>query len=126
MQKTLPYLLLFIIALLLCDALFDAPGLSFTIGDEDFDGPFGGLLATMLAGGGLLIGTLVTVFVAIVLAVVFAGVSIVVVAALVLAAAITVIAISPLLLPLLIPVAIIWYLARRNRHRAPQLKENAA
>jgi len=125
MRKTLPFLILFILALLIWDALIDPTDMSFMIGDEDFDGPFGALLATILASGGILIGALVMIVVAVVLAVVFAGVGIVVIASLVLAAAIAAIAVSPLLLPLLIPIAIIWYLAKRNRNRAPQLKETA-
>jgi hypothetical protein len=130
MKKTLPYLILFILALLIWDALVDPSDISFVLGDEDFDGPVGGLLATVLAGGGILIGVLVTMFVAFVLVIVFAGVSVVLIAALVLAAAVTLVAVSPLLLPLLIPIGIVWLLARRNRHRnierAPDFKHTPA
>ena len=122
MRKSAPYLILFVLALLIWNALVDGNGMSFNIDGEDFDGPLGGIAAVLFAGGGILIGIVVAAFVAVILAVVFAGVGIVVVAALVLAAAVTALAVSPLLLPLLIPFAIIWFLARRNRNRAEQSK----
>jgi hypothetical protein len=125
MKQSAPYLILFILALLIWNAMVDSSGVSFNIGDEDFDGPLGGLAAALFAGGGILIGIVVTVVVALILAVVFAGVGIVVVAALVLAALVTALAVSPLLLPLLIPIAIIWFLSRRNRQRADDPKAHA-
>lgn len=126
MKKSAPYIILFVLALLIWNGMVDsASSLHFDIDGEDFDGPMGGIAALLLAGGGILIGIVVAAVVAVILAVVFAGVGIVVVAALALAAALTALAVSPLLLPLLIPVAIIWYLARRNRTR-PQLPEPKA
>lgn len=126
MKKSAPFIILFVLALLIWNAMFDPVHMDFMIGDEDFDGPLGALAALLMAGGGILIGFVVMVFVAIVLAVVFAGVGIVVVAALVLAAIVAAIAISPLLLPLLIPIGIIWYLSSRNRKRERNhLKEGA-
>jgi hypothetical protein len=119
MKKSAPYIILFVLALLIWNAIVDAPGgMHMDINGEDFDGPLGGIAAVLLASGGILIGIVVAALVAVILAVVFAGVGIVVVAALALAAAVAALAVSPLLLPVLIPVAIIWYVARRNRHRA--------
>ncbi|MES2315929.1 MAG: hypothetical protein V4631_00405 [Pseudomonadota bacterium] len=122
MKKTAPYLILFVLALLIWNALFDGAGMHFQIDDADFDGPVGGLAAVLMAGGGILLGIVVAALVAVVLAVVFAGVGVVVVLALVLAAVVTALAVSPLLMPILIPLAIIWYIARRNRHRAEDRK----
>lgn len=121
MKKTIPYLILFVLALLIWNGLFDH-GVSFDIDGEDFDGPLGGLAAVLMAGGGILIGIVVAAFVAVILALVFAGVGVVVLVALVLAAVVTALAISPLLLPLLIPVAIIWFIAGRNRRRNQDVK----
>ena len=122
MKKSAPYIILFVLALLLWNALFDGSGVHFDIDDGDFDGPLGGLAAFLLASGGILLGIVVAVFVAIVLAVVFAGVGVVVVAALALAAVVTILAMSPLLLPILIPLAIIWFIARRKNTRAEDPK----
>ncbi len=122
MKKTAPFLILFILALLIWNALIDSSGFSLNINDEDFNGPLGGIAAVLFAGGGILIGIVVAAFVAVILALVFAGVGIVVVAALVLAAVVTALAVSPLLLPLLIPIGIVWYIARRNRDRAQDAK----
>lgn len=118
MKKYAPYFLLFILSILIWDAMFDGGGMHFTIGDESFDGPVGGIFGALLATGGAIIGLVVAVVVGVVLAVVFAGVGIVLVAALAVAALITILAVSPLLLPVLIPVAIIWLIARRNRDRS--------
>ena len=118
MKKTAPFLILFVLALLIWNALVGSSGFSFNIDDGDFHGPLGGIAAVLLAGGGILIGVVVAVFVAAILAVVCAGVGVVVVAALVLAAVVTALAVSPLLVPLLIPIGIIWLFSRRNRQRA--------
>ena len=122
MKKTAPYLILFVLALLIWNALFDGAGMHFQIDDEDFDGPLGAIAAVLMAGGGILIGIVVAALVALVLALVFAGVGVLVVVTLVLAAVVTALAVSPLLLPVLIPLAIIWYIARRNRQRAAENK----
>jgi hypothetical protein len=121
MKKTVPYLILFVLCLLIWNGLFDH-GMSIDIDGEDFDGPLGGIAGVLLASGGILIGIVVAAVVAAILAVVFAGVGIVVLAALVLAAAVAALAISPLLLPILIPLAIIWFIARRNRRRDHDVK----
>ncbi len=118
MKKYAPYFILFILSILIWDAMFDNSGMSFNIDGEEFEGPAGGLLGMLFAGGGIVLGLIVSVFVAVVLAVVFAGVGVIVIAALVLAAVLTLLAVSPLLLPLLIPIGIVWYLASRNRSRS--------
>lgn len=120
MKKYAPYLILFVLSILIWNALFDGHGASFTIDDESFDGPLGGIAGFLLATGGAIIGVIVAAVVGVILAVVFAGLGIVLVSALVLAAVVAIIAVSPLMLPLLIPVAIIWFVARnRKRHAAP-------
>ncbi len=126
MKKFLPFLILFILAMLIWDATFDPYHMAFHVGDGDFDGPGGTLLGALLAGGGILIGLVAMVVVALVLAVVFAGVGIVVIVAVVLAAVLAALALSPLLLPLLIPVGIIWYVTSRNKQRQHDLKAHAA
>lgn len=122
MKKSAPYIILFVLALLVWNALFDGSGMHFTIDDEDFDGPVGGLAALLFASGGILIGIVVALFVAVVLAVVFAGVGIVIVAAVALALLAAVVAVAPVLLMLLIPIGIIWLIARRKSPRADDPK----
>ena len=118
MKKILPYLVLFLCALLLWDLVFSFGDASFHIDGEEFDGPIGALFGILLAGGGTLIGLLVTLVVGVVLAVVFAGVGVVIIGALAVAAFAVAAAIVPFLIPLLLPLALVWYLvsrARRNR-----------
>ena len=118
MKKYAPYLILFILSILIWNALFDHSGVSFMLDDESFDGPLGGIAGFLLASGGAILGLVIGCIVAVVLAVVFAGVGVVIVAAVLLAALVTILAVSPLMLPLLIPVAILWFVASRNRNRA--------
>ncbi|MEH6435658.1 hypothetical protein [Massilia sp. DD77] len=113
MKKYAPYLLIALFALLLWDML-DA-GMHLNIDGEEFDGPFGALLGMMLAGGGALLGLLVTLVVGVVLAVVFAGVGVILLGALGLGAVSLAVLVSPLLLPLLLPLALVWYLVSRSR-----------
>ena len=118
MKKILPYLVLFLCALLLWDLLFSFGDASIHIDGEEFDGPLGAMFGILLAGGGTLIGLLVTLVVGVVLAVVFAGVGVVIIGALAVAAFAVAAAIVPFLIPLLLPLALVWYLvsrARRNR-----------
>lgn len=118
MKKIVPYLVLFLCALLLWDMLFSFGDASFHIDGEEFDGPLGALFGLLLAGGGTLIGLLVTVVVGAVLAVVLTGVGVVIVGALAITGLAVTTAIVPFLLPLLLPLALVWYLvsrARRNR-----------
>lgn len=110
MKKTLPYLLLFILALMIWNGITDHGGMHVMFDDGDFEGPVGAVFGTV-------IGALVMVFVGVVLALVFAGVGVVLIAALFLGAVVAAIAISPLLLPILIPCAIVWVLARRSGSR---------
>jgi len=118
MKKIVPYLVLFLCALLLWDLLFTFGDASFSIDGEEVGGPLGAALGILFAGGGTLIGLFVALVVGAVLAVVFAGVGIVVIGALAIAGLTVAAAIVPFLLPLLLPLALIWYLvsrARRNR-----------
>jgi hypothetical protein len=118
MKKIVPYLVLFLCALLLWDMLFSFGDASFHIDGEEFDGPLGALFGLLLAGGGTLIGLLVTVVVGAVLAVVLTGIGVVIVGAVAIAGLAVTAAIVPFLLPLLLPLALVWYLvsrARRNR-----------
>ena len=126
MKKLFPFLILFILAMFIWDATFDPYHMSFHVDDADFDGPVGTLFGALLACGGLLIGVVVLLVGVVVAAVLSAGVGIVIIAALVLAAIVTALALSPLMLPLLIPIAIIWYLASRDKHRRRDLKERTA
>lgn len=123
MKKLLPFIILFVLAMLIWDAAVDPFQMSLNLNDEHFDGPLGALIAAALAGGGLLIGLVVLLVVGVVLAVVFAGVGVVVCGALLLAAALGSLALLPLLFPILIPVAIIWYLMVRDRNHRHALKQ---
>ncbi|MGJ9419016.1 hypothetical protein ACHAC9_14785 [Massilia sp. CMS3.1] len=118
MKKIAPYLVLFLCALLLWDLLFTVGDAGFHIDGEEFDGPLGAMFGVLLAGGGTLLGLLVTLVVGVVLAVVFAGVGVVIIGALAVAGVAVAVAIVPFLVPLLLPLALVWYLvsrARRNR-----------
>ena len=126
MKKLLPFLLLFILAMLIWDATFDPYHMSFQVDDADFDGPVGHLFGALLASGGIVIALIATVVAAVVLAVVCAGAGIVACVAVVVAALMAVLAMSPLLLPLLVPVSIICYLSRRDKQRRRQLNQRAA
>ena len=108
--------ILFLIALLLWDLAFDSYDfMNFSIDGEEVSGPLGAFLGLLFAGSGVIIAGVVMLVVGVVLAVVFAGVGVILLGALGIAALAVALAISPLLLPLLVPVAIIWYLASRNR-----------
>jgi hypothetical protein len=124
MKKIFPFLILFLLAMLIWNLFVGHGDLSFKLDGEEIDGPPGALAALLFAGGGMLIAGGVMVFVGVVLAVVFAGVGILLVAALGLAAAIVALAVSPLLLPLLLPLALIWFLVHRSRKN--RIKAGAA
>lgn len=122
MKRIAPLLILFLFAVIAWNVFSHGHGYNIGYhGDfvgDDFDGPLGALLGLVLAGGGLLIGGLVTLFVGIVLAVVFAGVGVVLVTALALVAVVIAAALTPVLLPVLLPLALIWWLlSRRNKAR---------
>jgi hypothetical protein len=120
MKKTAAILILFLFALLAWNVVtFGDSVVSF--GDDDVGGPLGAVLATVFAGGGLLLAGVIMLFVGAVLAVVFAGVGILCIGGLAIGACVLALMISPLLLPLLVPVAIVWYLVSRSRkHRIMQ------
>ena len=121
MKKIVPLLVLFLLALLVWEAMLEPAGMSLVFDGEQIDGPFGALVALLFAGGGLVIGVLAIIVAALVVAVVFAGLGLLAVAGLVIAAVIVVAIVAPFLLPLLIPVAIIWYvLGRERRQRIEQ------
>jgi len=113
MKKTAPYIILFLFAALLFNAM--SGDTSVNIDGEQFDGPLGWMLATLFAGGGTLLAAFITLMVGVLLAVVFAGVGVILLGSLAIGAVVVALAISPLLLPLLVPVAIVWYLMSRSR-----------
>ena len=105
MKKYAPYIILFLFAALLFDAM--SGDMSVNFDGEEIDGPLGWMLATLFAGGGTLLAAFITLVVGVVLAVLLGSLGF--------AAIVVALAISPLLLPLVIPVAIIWYLMSRSR-----------
>lgn len=115
MKRAAPYVILFLFAMVLWNALSWGGDANIYFGDDELDGPLGFLLATLFAGGGTLIAVLVTAVVGVVLAVVFAGVGVIVIGALCVAALTVALAVSPLLLPLVLPLALIWYFMHRSR-----------
>jgi hypothetical protein len=118
MKKTALFVIAFLFALLLWNVFVSSGDMVFNVDGDEFDGPFGALLAMLFAGGGTLIAALVLVVVGVVLAVVFAGVGIILIGGLGVGAVVLALAISPLLLPLVLPLAVIWYLVSRSRkHR---------
>ena len=113
MKKYAPYVILFLFAALLFNAM--SGDMSVNFDGEEVDGPLGWMLATLFAGGGTLLAAFITLMVGVLLAVVFAGVGVILLGSLAIGAIVVALAISPLLLPLLIPVAIVWYLMSRSR-----------
>ncbi|OON60077.1 hypothetical protein B0920_20765 [Massilia sp. KIM] len=113
MKKYAPYLLLALFALLLWDVVSD--GMYVNIDGEQIDGPFGFLVGMLLAGGGTLLGLVITLFVGVVLAVVFASLGVVLLGGLALGMVAIGLVVSPLLLPLLLPLALVWYFVSRAR-----------
>ena len=114
MKKTAAIIILFLFALLVWN-VFTFGDSVVTIGDDDIGGPLGALLATVFAGGGMLLAGVILLFVGAVLAVVFAGVGILCIGGLALGACVLALMVSPLLLPLLVPVAIVWFFVSRSR-----------
>jgi hypothetical protein len=120
MKKTAAIIILFLFALLVWNVVTFGDSVVNIDGNE-IGGPLGALLATVFAGGGLVLAGVIMLFVGGVLAVVFAGVGILCIGGLALGACVLALMISPLLLPLLVPVAIVWYLVGRSRkHRIMQ------
>ncbi|GGZ03069.1 hypothetical protein ACFFTM_21310 [Pseudoduganella plicata] len=125
MKKLLAVTLVVLLAIAACNA-FEAHDYYFHVDGDGTDGPFGALLAMFLAGGGIVLAALIIVAVAIFVCFVFAGVGVLIVAALVLGCFIVAAVIAPLLLPVLIPLAILWWIARRNRDRRAAALKGAA
>lgn len=118
MKKATAFIVLSLCALLVWGAVAYHSGMTVDIDGDHIDGPFGAMLAMLLAGGGSLLAGVIMLLVGALLAVVFASVGIVLVGAIGLGALVLALAISPLLLPALVPLAVIWYLVSRSRkHR---------
>ncbi|MES2900518.1 MAG: hypothetical protein V4723_12380 [Pseudomonadota bacterium] len=118
MKKIAPYVILFILAMVVWDAMaIDTHDMHFVFGDDELEGPLGALFGLAVAGGGLLIGFVALVLVGIVLTVVFASVGVLLMVGLAIGAVVLALAISPLLLPILIPLAIFWYFASRSKNK---------
>jgi hypothetical protein len=115
MKKSAAFVILFLFALLAWNVFNYSGDMVFNVDGDQIDGPLGALLATLFAGGGMLLAGVIMLLVGAILAVVFAGVGILCIAGLALGAALLALAVSPLLLPLLLPLAVIWYLAGRSR-----------
>lgn len=126
MKKTATIIILFLFAAMLWNALFWSGDMLVHFDGDEIDGPLGLLLATMFAGGGTLLGGLITLVVMAVLAVVFAGVGVILLGALAMGAVGIALAISPLLLPLLLPLALLWYCMHRSRRPRPVSLEKPA
>ena len=119
MKKVLALsLLLFFFCMIAAWFTIDATDLVVTVGDEDFDGPLGALLGTVIAGGVFAIVAVVMTVVAVVVGFVMAGVGVLVMFGLALAGVLAIAAVSPLLLPVLIPFGIYWLLKRRDQRKA--------
>lgn len=131
MKKVLAFtLLLFFCGMVAAWFVIDPSDMMVTVGDEDFDGPLGALLGTVIAGGVFAIVAVVMTLVAVIMAFVMAGVGVLLVLCLAFAAVVTIAAVSPLLLPLLIPFAIYWWMKRRDNRKpaapAPALEHSPA
>lgn len=125
MKKLLVVTLVVLLTIAACNA-FDAHDYYFNVDGDEIGGPFGALLAMVLAGGGIVLAALIVVAVAIFLCFLFAGVGVLIVAALALGCFIVAALIAPFLLPVLIPLAILWWIARRNRDRRAAALKAAA
>jgi len=120
MKKTTAFILLFLFALLAWNVFTFGDSVVNIDGDE-IGGPLGALLATLFAGGGMLLAGCILLGVGVLLAVVFAGVGILCLGGLAIGALALALLVSPLLLPLLVPLAIVWFLmARSRKHRIMQ------
>jgi hypothetical protein len=114
MKKTTAFILLFLFALLAWNVFTFGDSVVNIDGDE-IGGPLGALLATLFAGGGMLLAGCILLGVGVLLAVVFAGVGILCLGGLAIGALALALLVSPLLLPLLVPLAIVWFLMARSR-----------
>ena len=116
MKKLLVVTLIALLAIAACNAL-GAHDYTVHFDGDEVDGPFGALLAMLFAGSGMVLAALITVAVTVFLCCLFAGLGVVIIAALALGCFIVAAVIAPLLLPVLIPLAILWWIARRNRDK---------
>jgi len=114
MKKLLPIAVIILLTVAVLHSL-DTNYLHVNIEGDEFEGPLGTLLGLLFAGGGLIIAAIAITCAAVFVGVLFAGIGILMVIGLALLAIVLAAVIAPFLLPLLIPVAIIWYLAARNR-----------
>lgn len=115
MKKTAPYLVLFLCAAMLCNAMLWSGDMTVHFDGDEIDGPLGWMFATLFAGGGTLLAGFISIVVAIVLAVAFAGVGVILLGMLAIGAVCIALAISPLLMPLVLPLALVWYCVHRSR-----------
>lgn len=116
MKKTTAFIILFLCALLVWNSFTFGFGDSVVnIDGDEIGGPLGALLATVFAGGGMLLAGCILLGVGVLLAVVFAGVGILCLGGLAIGALALALLVSPLLLPLLVPLAIVWFLMARSR-----------
>jgi hypothetical protein len=128
MKKLLAFTLIVLLAIAAWNSI-DTSDMVVNIDGEEIGGTLGALLGLAIGGAGLLIGAVTIMSVAVLVGLLLAGVGILTVAALALAAVIVAAVAAPFTLPLLLPVAIIWYLAARNRKQRGQeraLQQHAA
>lgn len=125
MKKLLAVTLIVLLSIAALNAL-DAHDWYVHIDDDEVGGPLGALLGMFFAGGGILLATVICAAVAIFLCFLFASLGVVVIVGAVLACVVLAALVAPLLLPVLIPLAILWYIARRNRAKREQALKAAA
>jgi hypothetical protein len=115
MKKLFPAVVIFLTAMVLWNVFIQPGHFMVDLDGETFDGPVGIVFGSLLAGGGMLLATVIVIAVGVLLTVLFAGLGIMLVAGLALGAVGLAAMLSPLMLPLLIPVGIFWYFHRRNQ-----------
>jgi len=125
MKKLLAVTLIALLAIAACNT-FDAHDYYVHFDGDEIGGPFGAMLAMLFAGGGLVLAALIIVAVAVFLCFLFAGLGVLIIAALALGCFIVAAVIAPFLLPVLIPLAILWWIARRNRDKREAALKGAA
>ncbi len=120
MRKLFPAIVIFLTAVVLWNVFVQPGHFMVDIDGETFDGPFGIVFGSLLAGASMLLAALIVVAVGIMLTVLFAGLGILLVGGLALGAVGLAAMLSPLMLPLLIPIGIFWYFYRRNQRQQQQ------
>jgi hypothetical protein len=124
MKKTLA-LLLVVLLFVAAWSTIDGSDTVVNIGDESIDGAFGAVLGVVFGAVGLLIAGIAMLVAAVVTGVALAGAGVVVVAAMLLVALILAGVAVPFLLPVLIPLAILWWVARRDKQQRTRLLQQA-